>query len=137
MIRLLTKPLTDVTVWNPLQRGVTMRSTLRRALYAISFFAIPIHQLVGQTHIVTGRVTDSLTADVLTSGQVSVQGSTLATTVREDGTFTLAVPARDVTLVVRSIGYKSKSVVIPASQSSATVVLARDYFQLEAIVVTG
>src|SRR6185295_16633732 len=91
----------------------------------------------GQTRIVTGRVTDSLTSDLVTSGQVSIAGTTLGTTIKDDGTFTLAVPARDVTVSVRSIGFKRAEVAVPASQSSVTVNLGRDYFQLEAIVVTG
>src|SRR5581483_2916022 len=71
------------------------------------------------------------------SGQVSVQGTTIGSTIREDGTFTIAVPARDVTITVRSIGFKSRTVAVPASQNAVQVVLERDYFQLEAIVVTG
>src|SRR3954463_16141141 len=89
----------------------------------------------GQTRIVTGTVTDSLTSDLITSGQVSVVGTTTGTTIKDDGTFTLTLPARDVTVSIRSIGFKRSDVEIPAAQSSVTVKLARDYFQLEAIVV--
>jgi TonB-linked SusC/RagA family outer membrane protein len=90
-----------------------------------------------QTRIVTGRVTDSLSGDPVTSGQVSVAASTIGATLKDDGTFTLAAPTRDVTLSIRSIGFKRKEVVVPASQNSVQVALARDFFQLEAIVVTG
>ena len=91
----------------------------------------------GQTRIVTGKVTDSLTSEVVTSGQVSAQGTTLNATIKDDGTFTLVVPTRDVTLTIRSIGFKRRDVPVPASQSAVLATLARDYFQLEAIVVTG
>ena len=94
-------------------------------------------QAGAQTRIITGRVSDSLTNDVVTSGQVSVQGSTVGTTIKDDGTFTLAVPTRDVSLSIRSIGFKRADVPVPAAQSAVEVKLARDYFQLEAIVVTG
>src|SRR5437879_4512613 len=90
-----------------------------------------------QTRIVTGKVTDSVSAEPVTSGQVSVAGTTIGSTIKEDGTFTLAVPTRDVTLTVRSIGFKRKDVAVPTSQNSVAVTLPRDYFQLEAIVVTG
>jgi TonB-linked SusC/RagA family outer membrane protein len=90
-----------------------------------------------QTRIITGKVTDSLTNDVVTSGQVAVVGSTVGSTIKDDGTFTIAVPTRDVTLSIRSIGFKRKDVAVPASQNAVTASLARDYFQLEAIVVTG
>ena len=52
-----------------------------------------------QTRIITGRVTDSVTTQPLVSGQVAVLGATTGTTVKDDGTFTLAVPARDVVLM--------------------------------------
>src|SRR5262249_38513784 len=90
-----------------------------------------------QTRIVTGRVVDSLTSDLVNSGQVSVQGSTAGTTIKDDGTFTLATPAREVTLTIRSIGFKRKDVVVPANQNSLQITMSRDFFQLEAIVVTG
>src|SRR6267378_1250671 len=46
--------------------------------------------LPAQTRIITGRVTDSLTSEAITSGQVSVQGSSIGTVIKNDGTFTLA-----------------------------------------------
>jgi TonB-linked SusC/RagA family outer membrane protein len=93
--------------------------------------------LSAQTRVVTGKVTDSLTSEIVTSGQVSVVGTTIGGTIKDDGTFTIAVPARDVMLSIRSIGFKRKDVAVPASQSAVEASLERDYFQLEAIVVTG
>src|SRR6185503_13761917 len=104
-------------------------------LFALTLFLPTV--LAAQTRIVTGRVADSLTSEVVPSGQVSVVGTTTATTIKDDGTFTIAVPTRDVVLTVRSIGFKRRDIPVPSSQSSVTVNLARDYFQLEAIVVTG
>src|SRR6185503_2167586 len=91
----------------------------------------------GQTRIITGKVTDSLSGAPITTGQVAVQGTTVGTGIRDDGTFTLAVPTREVTLMFRSIGFKRLDVRVPANQNSVAAALARDYFQLEAIVVTG
>jgi len=68
---------------------------------------------------------------------VSVQGSTASTSIKEDGTFTIAAPTRDVVLSVRSIGFKRRDVSVSASQNSVQLGLERDFFQLEAIVVTG
>ncbi|MBI4500699.1 MAG: SusC/RagA family TonB-linked outer membrane protein [Gemmatimonadetes bacterium] len=104
---------------------------------AAAFALLAAERASAQTRIITGRVTDSLTSEVVTSGQVSVTGTTVGSTIKEDGTFTLAAPTRDVTVVVRSIGFKRVDVAVPASQSAVDVALARDYFQLEAIVVTG
>ena len=90
-----------------------------------------------QTRIVTGRVTDSISSEVVTSGQVSIQGTTIGSTIGDDGTFTIAAPNRDVVLSVRSIGFKRKDIPVPATENAVQLSLARDYFQLEAIVVTG
>jgi TonB-dependent starch-binding outer membrane protein SusC len=90
-----------------------------------------------QTRIITGRVTDSLTGDPVVSGQVSVVGTTVGSTIKDDGSFTVAVPVRDVVVAIRSIGFKRREVPVPASVTSVQTALERDYFQLEAIVVTG
>src|SRR6185295_2246053 len=103
----------------------------------VLLFLVIVTHASAQTRVVTGRVLDSLTNEIITSGQVSVQGTTVGSTIKDDGTFTVAVPPRDVVLSVRSIGFKRKDVPVPASQGAADVSLARDYFQLEAIVVTG
>ena len=59
---------------------------------------LPLSAAQGQTRIVTGKVVDSMTSDVVTTGQVGLQGSTIGTTIKDDGTFTLAVPPKDVVL---------------------------------------
>ncbi len=105
-------------------------------LFAALLLAVA-SQAGAQTRIVTGRVTDSLTSELVTSGQVSVVGTTVSTTIKDDGTFTIAGPQRDFTLTIRSIGFKRADVAVPASQNSVTAALGRDFFQLEAIVVTG
>ena len=106
------------------------------ALAAV-LLSLGLAQASAQTRIVTGKVVDSLTSESVTSGQVSLVGTTVGATVKDDGTFTLAVPTRDVTIQVRSIGFKRRDIPIPVSQNSIQVALERDYFQLEAIVVTG
>ncbi len=112
-----------------------MRS--KSGLLAAVLLVMGLAQASAQTRIVTGKVSDSLSNELVTSGQVSVQGTTISSTVKDDGTFTIAVPARDVVLQVRSIGYKRRDVPVTAAQNSIQVNLERDYFQLEAIVVTG
>ena len=109
----------------------------RSGLFAAGLVSLGAASASAQTRVVTGKVIDSLTSEVVTSGQVSVVGTTIGTTIKEDGTFTLAAPARDVSIAVRSIGFKRRDVSVPASQSAVQVNLERDYFQLEAIVVTG
>ena len=90
-----------------------------------------------QTRIITGTVTDSVTNEGVTSGQVSVQGLVIAIGIKSDGTFSITVPDREVVLLVRSIGFKSKALTVPAGTTTAQFRLAKDNFRLEAVVVTG
>src|SRR5437899_3213638 len=106
--------------------GKSMRYVVRLA--AAFALLLPATQALGQTRIITGRVTDSLTNDPITTGQVSVQGTTTGTTIKDDGTFTIAAPARDVTLMFRSIGFKRKDVAVPAAQNAVQASLGRDFF---------
>src|SRR5262245_43013955 len=90
-------------------------------MLVLALFVITTSTAFAQTRIVTGKVVDSVTAEAITTGQVSVQGSTIGTTIKDDGTFTLAVPSRDVVLNVRSIGFKRADVTVPSAQSSVQV----------------
>src|SRR5262245_4627985 len=103
----------------------------RSIILATGIWLTSVVSLAAQSRIVTGKVADSLTAEPITSGQVSVAGSTIGATIKDDGTFTIGVPNRDVTLTIRSIGFKRKEVAVPASQNAVQVNLERDYFQLE------
>src|SRR5262249_38839335 len=126
----------DASPNTPLERGkedVSMRC--RSSLLLAMLAGLGFGTAQAQTRIVTGRVVDSLTKQPITSGQVAVQGTQVGTTIKDDGTFTIAAPTRDVMLMVRSIGFKRKDIALPASQNSAQVALERDYFQLEAIIV--
>src|SRR4029453_13436374 len=90
-----------------------------------------------QTRIITGTVTDSVTTERVSTGQVSVQGIPVAVGIKSDGTFSITVPDRAVVLLIRSIGFKSKALEVPATQNTVQLRLAKDLFRLEAVVVTG
>lgn len=90
-----------------------------------------------EAQVITGAVKDSVSNEAVTSGQVSIVGSALVTTIKNDGSFTIVAPDRAVVLSIRSIGYRRKDVSVAVGQTSIQVALAKDYFQLEAIVVTG
>lgn len=115
-----------------------MRSWTLLAL-ATTFATLARADRIGaQTRTITGSVRDSLTGQPLTVGSVTVRGTRIGTAVRENGQFTLAgVPAGDTTLVVRSLGYRSREVSAPASASTVTVTLGRDVLRIEQVVVTG
>src|SRR5688572_31384091 len=50
--------------------------------------------------------------------QVTVQGTTLGTTIKDDGTFSLGIPARDVVISIRSIGFKRRDITVGGAVTS-------------------
>ena len=96
-----------------------------------------IGSAVAQERPISGKVRDSVTGAPLSSVVVAVLGTRLSTTTGDSGTFLLAAPAGQVTLVFRIVGYKRRDVVVPAATTTVDIALERDVFRLEEIVVTG
>src|SRR5688572_18013111 len=94
------------------------------ALVAVVWMAAGTSPALGQVRVVTGRVTDAVTGQPVASGQVMVRGATTSATLGENGTFSLGVQLSDVTLLIRSVGYKSAEVRIPAGQPSPSVTVS-------------
>jgi TonB-linked SusC/RagA family outer membrane protein len=113
---------------------VRTRSCLVSLALALSFGAA---SATAQQRQITGRVTSATTGDAVVGASVAVVGTTIVAATGNDGRFAVAAPEGDVTLVVRRIGFKRKSVPVPAAQSTVEVTLDPDVFNLEAIVVTG
>jgi TonB-linked SusC/RagA family outer membrane protein len=90
-----------------------------------------------QNRTITGTVADKVTGELLTNAQIRLVGTTTGTTARTTGQFTITVPGRTVSLQVRSIGYKPMTIEVPMSQSTVRVLLERDNFRLEEVVVSG
>jgi len=111
---------------------------LRKLLQAIG---LPLLLLMtfaasAQDRVITGRVTDS--AGRGTSGiSVTVKGQTArGTTTRENGDFSLSVPASATTLVFSSVGYTTQEVSIGGS-NTVNVVLQSTSGNLNEVVVIG
>jgi len=109
----------------------------RLAVFTAALLFLGTQFASAQTRIITGNVTDSVTNQGVTSGQVSVQGAVIAVGIRSDGTFSITVPDRAVVLLVRSIGFKSKALNVAETVNTVQFRLAKDNFRLEAVVVTG
>jgi len=113
---------------------VRTRSCLVSLALALSFGAA---SATAQQRQITGRVTAATTGDAVVGASVAVVGTAIVAATGNDGRFAVAAPEGDVTLVVRRIGFKRKSVPVPAAQGSVEVTLDPDVFNLEAVVVTG
>ncbi len=112
------------------------------ALLAVTL--APAAGLAQEPATITGRVVDEGGAPV-TSASVFIQSLNVGTLTRENGTYTLIVPAsrvRDaaVELTAQSIGYRSQTASVqmrPGATVSQDFQLGTDVLELEGIVATG
>jgi TonB-linked SusC/RagA family outer membrane protein len=115
----------------------------RRARYLAAMFLAVLaggaaHAQSQQDRTVTGRVNDVDTGEPLVGAQITVRGLIgRGTVARDDGTFSLQVPAQDVVLHIRRIGYPMREVPVPVGTDDVTVTLRKDVLKLEQVVVTG
>lgn len=113
-----------------------MRSTLCLVLVLASWSATSV---AAQTRVLLGRVIDSVTTRGITGGDVKVMGTALVAPLREDGSFALSIPLREVTISVAVTGYRVKEMRVPITQDDAvlSVPVGRDYFNQDRQVVSG
>ncbi len=111
---------------------------LKVGLFSLLFLlAAGVTSAAAQTRVVTDTVTDALTGDPVSGAQVLVPNTTIGTTTRDDGTFSLGVPTGGVSILVRQLGYRRMLLSVPASMSTITVQMEQDVLQLDEVVVTG
>ncbi|MGB8191444.1 MAG: TonB-dependent receptor [Chitinophagaceae bacterium] len=91
-------------------------------------------QLYAQERVVTGKVSDSSGAPIV-SATVSVKGVNRVTLTDASGNFRLTVPANVTTLTISSVGFSPQEVSITGN--AVQVVLQRDNQALNEVVVIG
>ncbi|MEP6691809.1 MAG: SusC/RagA family TonB-linked outer membrane protein [Gemmatimonadaceae bacterium] len=89
------------------------------------------------TRDINGRVIAAGTQDGVPGAIITVVGRLGGAQTNERGNFRLVAPAGDVTIIVRSVGYKRAEVKVPASQATLEVTVSRDPLRLDEVVVTG
>ena len=110
-----------------------------RSLFIISALGAAVAASAGaQTRTISGTLRDSLGGAPLVAGSVTVRGTALGANVRSNGQFTITnVPAGQVTLVARSLGYKRREVDVPSGATTVNIALERDVLRIDQVVVTG
>lgn len=92
--------------------------------------------VIAQNRKVTGKVVDVSGFPIPGVG-VILDGTTQGTITSDDGSWSLSVPSRDVSLTFSSLGYVTKGVAVPSGQETVSVVLEEDSMTLEETVVVG
>ena len=101
--------------------------------FTIAFmFMLPLG-LMAQT--IKGKVTDT-SGSALPYMNVLVQGTSTGTTTSDSGEFSLTVKSLPVTIVVSSIGFKTKEVTV-TTNSFLTIAIEEGDESLGEIIVTG
>ncbi|MFQ5702978.1 MAG: SusC/RagA family TonB-linked outer membrane protein [Gemmatimonadales bacterium] len=90
-----------------------------------------------QTRVLNGRVTDAVSNEPLAGAEVLIPNTTIRTTVREDGTYSIGIPIGRVSVLFRMIGFQRALVTVTGTQRTLDVSLKQDILQLEEVVVTG
>lgn len=93
--------------------------------------------LHAQNRQVSGTVLDEQQVPIIGAAVMLTGSSNVGAVTDIDGNFTLNVPSGDVTLDVTCLGYESKAVAVPNSQSTITIVLKEDSMMIEETVVVG
>ncbi len=98
---------------------------------------IAVMGVQAQTRTFSGRVLDAGNSDPLIGAAVTLQGSTTGSITDVNGKFSLNVPAGNVTLVVKYVGYADQTVTFTANDQDVTIKLAVQQNALEDVVVVG
>lgn len=90
-----------------------------------------------QTRTVTGRILSNRDNQPIAGATVQVKNRTIGTTTANDGSFSLNVPAGNVTLVISNVGYNPVEKRVEANSSEIVVSLVQNNNQLGEVVVTA
>jgi len=116
-----------------------MRKLLPSLLIVITGYVLPIG-LFAQNTVVTGKVTDEATSELLSFVNIGIKGSSTGTYSDTSGQYRIEVPKGDHTLVVSCIGYdRMEKQVVVNGQKEIVVdfILSPGTQELETVVVSG
>jgi TonB-linked SusC/RagA family outer membrane protein len=110
----------------------------RHSLLLIIALMLGPTALVAQGRVVRGVVVDSSSGAPITGANVVVRGTANGAVTGADGRFTIAnLPAGNVPLIIRRIGYGARELVVRPDQTDLRIAMRSDPLQLDAVVVTG
>lgn len=109
----------------------------RLTLSVLSALLLVPQLVLAQAREVTGRVTQQGSGAPLVEATINVVGQPIGTRTDAEGNYRLRVPAGDITLQARALGFKRTTTRLAAGQTTANFTLERDVLQLEGVTVTG
>jgi TonB-linked SusC/RagA family outer membrane protein len=116
------------------QNSLLYPNAFRRLLVILSLICFT-GAVFGQTRQITGKVVGNDNDSAIVGATVTVKGSKIGTTTRQDGSFTLSVPA-NATLIITYIGFTAQEIHI-GNQATFNVRLAPENQSIQQVVVIG
>ncbi len=112
---------------------------MRRATLAslVASLAIVPAIAAAQTREITGKVTQTGVGTPITEATIGILGAQQGVRTNERGEYRIRVPSGDIQILVRAIGFKRQTRLIPSATSTADFDLEKDVLQLEGVTVTG
>jgi len=89
-----------------------------------------------QNSSVSGTLTSGTDQQPLIGAVISVKGTSLSTATKNDGSFAISFQGPKATLVIRSIGFLTKEIVVTPNQK-LNIVLTEDVSELNDVIVVG
>ena len=89
------------------------------------------------TKTISGRVTDQRTGQGLPAVSITIKGTTEGTVTKDDGTFSISVPARTKVLVFSSVGFADQEVNISKSSTINIALAEGEGKKLDEVVVVA
>src|SRR5262245_31433662 len=108
---------------------------MRKVLMLLCSMLLLYGQLLAQSKTITGRVTDEKGVPI-PNASVTVKGTSLGTTSKEDGTYSLTIPANSKTLSISAVGLEEQEIPI-GTKTSILVTLVPKLNSLQEVVVTS
>jgi TonB-linked SusC/RagA family outer membrane protein len=108
---------------------------MRKILMMLGSMLFLYGQLFAQSRTITGKVTDE-SGIPIPNASVTIKGTSFGTTSKDDGTFTLTIPANYKTLTFSAVGMAEQDIPI-GDRSSITATLSTQLNTLTEVVVTS
>jgi len=108
---------------------------MRKILMLLCGMLLLYGQLLAQSKTITGRVTDEK-GNPVPNASITIKGTALGTTSKEDGTYSLTVPASSKILTISAVGLEEQDLAI-GEKTSILITLTSKQNTLQEVVVTS
>src|SRR6476620_8127735 len=109
---------------------------MKRLLTTVLGMLILCIQLMAQSRTITGRVTNENGSSEV-GASVQVLNTQVGTVTKEDGTFSLSVPANAKTLVISALGMATQEITLGSQTNLSISLRAGAQQNLQEVVVVG